>query len=323
MGAKSDIEWTDASWTPIRARNLKTGNVGWYCEHATTGCEFCYAESMNRRLGTGLSFKPGHRKDVELFLDDEMLLAPLRWKKPRMIFVCSMTDLFADFVSDEWIDKIFAVMSLCGNHTFQVLTKRPERMRGYFTDDRRKIHNYIVDVPPGRGWANVGPLREIPNTYGIVQAQLTPLPNVWLGVSTERQPEADERIPYLLDTPAAVRFISSEPLLGAIDLRRYLDTAWDVVPEDQVTDPRAGNEPIDWVIVGGESSRWARPMNVEWVDTIVEQCLSADVPCFVKQLGTFPLSDGYPLELKNYKGGDPNEWPARLAVVRQMPKVAA
>jgi protein gp37 len=113
MGDRSNIEWTDASWTPIRARNLATGKIGWHCEHATTGCEFYYAEGMNKRLGTGLPFKPGHRADIEIFLDDEMLLAPLRWKKPRRIFVCSMTDAFADFVTDEWLDKIFAVMALC------------------------------------------------------------------------------------------------------------------------------------------------------------------------------------------------------------------
>src|ERR1043166_3823667 len=129
MAANSKIEWTDASWTPIRARNLKTGKIGWHCEHVTSGCEFCYAENMNKRLGTGLSFKPGHRKDIQIFLDETMLLAPLRWKKPRMIFVCSMTDAFADFVKDEWLDKMFAVMALCPQHTFQVLTKRPERMR--------------------------------------------------------------------------------------------------------------------------------------------------------------------------------------------------
>ncbi|MBY9051415.1 phage Gp37/Gp68 family protein, partial [Pseudomonas fluorescens] len=99
MADRSAIEWTDASWNPIRARNLITGKVGWHCEHATTGCEFCYAEGFNKRLGTGLAFKPGHRKDIEIFLDEQMLTQPLRWKKPRKIFVCSMTDLFAEFVS--------------------------------------------------------------------------------------------------------------------------------------------------------------------------------------------------------------------------------
>ena len=109
MGAASSIEWTEASWTPVRARNRVTGKVGWHCEHATPGCENCYSESFNMRLGTGLPFKPGHRADIEIFLDGEMLLAPLRWKRPRRIFVCSMTDAFADFVRSEWLDKICSI----------------------------------------------------------------------------------------------------------------------------------------------------------------------------------------------------------------------
>src|SRR3990167_1704387 len=125
MGAVSKIQWTDASWTPIRARNRATNKTGWHCEHATPGCEHCYAETMNKRLGTGLPFKPRHRKDVELFLDEKTLTAPLRWRKPRMIFVCSMTDLFADFVPDEWIDAMYGVMTQARMHIFQVLTKRP------------------------------------------------------------------------------------------------------------------------------------------------------------------------------------------------------
>src|SRR5258708_16196189 len=126
MADRSAIEWTDATWTPIRAR---TDNVGWHCEHVSEGCRNCYAEGINRRLGTGLSFKPALKP--ALFLDEKMLLAPLKWKKPRTIFVCSMTDLFADFVRDEWIDRMFAVMALCPQHRFQVLTKRAQRMREY------------------------------------------------------------------------------------------------------------------------------------------------------------------------------------------------
>lgn len=131
MADRSKIEWTDASWTPIRARNVDTGKVGWHCEHVSEGCRHCYAEGINKRLGTGLSYKPGlvGPGGAEIFRDEKMLLAPVRWKRPRMIFVCSMTDLFAEFVSDEMIDRVFAVMALCPQHTFQVLTKRPKRMR--------------------------------------------------------------------------------------------------------------------------------------------------------------------------------------------------
>src|SRR6266852_4678221 len=219
MSDKTAIEWTDATWNPIRARNLKTGKVGWYCEHATTGCEFCYAEGFNLRLGTGLPFKPGHRKDIEIFLDEKMLLSPLRWKKPRMIFVCSMTDLFADFVRDEWIDRMFAVMALCPQHRFQVLTKRAKRMRDWVTKERSRtapvecVAGLYVEYPSvAARWPF-----DVDRALGIGMRGW-PLPNVWLGVSAEDQERADERIPELLATPAAVRFVSLEPLLGRIDL---------------------------------------------------------------------------------------------------------
>ncbi len=223
MADKSAIEWTDATWNPVRARNIKTGKVGWHCEHATPGCKVCYSEGFNLRLGTGLPFTPGHRKDIEPFLDDAMLTLPLRLRKPRMIFVCSMTDLFAEFVSDDWIDKMLAVMALAPQHTFQVLTKRGERMHDYFTD-------------PDDGRGHINTMHRIWDVAGTMMQALElpadhpgrkllgefdvpwPLPNVWLGVSTERQQEADERIPLLLQTPAAKRFISAEPLLGPIDL---------------------------------------------------------------------------------------------------------
>lgn len=304
MADKSAIEWTDASWTPIRARNLKTGKIGWHCEHDTTGCEFCYSEGFNKRLGTGLAFKPGHRKDIEIFLDEEMLLAPLRWKKPRKIFVCSMTDLFAGFVKDEWIDRVFAVMALCPQHTFQVLTKRAERMRAYCASD-----------------ATLGRVLSLTNSWlqgdGKIEVQHKPdglggivLPNVWLGVSTERQKEADERLPLLLQTPAAVRFISAEPLLGPITIS-YLEWAR-----------------LDWVIVGGESGVGARECDIGHVDGIVSQCRAAGIPVFVKQLGAWPI-ERYPedtlsihrLKLKDKKGGDIAEWPECLRV-RERPRAA-
>jgi protein gp37 len=237
---------------------------------------------------------------------EHVLLAPLKRKKPTTYFVNSMSDLFHEDVPDAWIDQVFAVMALCPQHTFQVLTKRAARMRQYMTERRQPA------VPP---W---------------------PLPNVWLGVSTERQREADERIPLLLATPAAVRFISAEPLLGPVDLTPYLYfyTHDDMaalecgcsnkpLPFHENPDPADVATPrLDWIIVGGESGTDARPMQVEWADQIVAQCREAGVKCFVKQLGASPTSDGYPLELKNKKGGDPAEWPDRLQV-REMPKVAA
>jgi len=290
MADRSAIEWTDASWTPIRARNLKTGKVGWHCEHATTGCEFCYAEGFNKRLGTGLDFKPGHRKDIEIFLDEKMLIQPLRWKKPRTIFVCSMTDLFADFVPDEWIDKVFAVMALAPQHTFQVLTKRAKRMREYVPGAAKRIVKRTSDGNPS---VTVSTAKAYHSTTKVGGEFVWPLPNVWLGVSTERQQEADERIPLLLQTPAAIRFISAEPLLGPIDLddivtfgdgyedhRSALECDVDVEDDEEFR-----GAILDWVITGGESGPDARPSNPEWFRGIRDQCDAAGVPYFHKQNG--------------------------------------
>ncbi len=318
MADNSAIEWTDATWNPVRARNLKTGKLGWHCEHSTTGCEFCYSEGFNKRLGTGLAFKPGHRADIEIFLDDTMLTLPLRWKRPRKIFVCSMTDLFADFVPDEFIDKMFAVMALAPQHTFQVLTKRAARMRNFLIPARAHpvgleafgttLEAHIRDSKSavGRGTILQG---------DIIHLKLWPLPNVWLGVSAERQIEADERVRQLLDTPAAFRFVSAEPLLGPLDLTRicilpqrpgsiraginlnallgrYCESGvaytgdWDVNgPSPPVSERRK----LDWVIAGGESGRKARPMHPAWARDLCDQCMSTDVPFFFKQWGEWWL----------------------------------
>ena len=271
MGESSKIEWTDASWTPIRARNLLTNKIGWHCEHSTTGCEFCYAEGMNKRLGTGLPFKPGHRKDIELFLDENTLAAPLRWRRPRMIFVCSMTDLFAEFVPDEWIDRVFAVMALCPQHTFQILTKRAERMRDYYASGGRNARAGLV---LGRAWEMLGhpPLRKY--KHGGIQDRPWPLPNLWLGVSAERQEEYDERWPLLRSTPAAIRFVSYEPALGPLKLIPF---------PHRLAEP--GPLFPDWLICGGESGPNARPMHPQWPRDIRDQCKDHGIAFFYKQTG--------------------------------------
>lgn len=320
MGDHSKIEWTDASWNPIRARNKATGKVGWHCEHATTGCEHCYSEGFNKRLGTGLAFKPGHRKDIEIFLDEQMLTQPLRWKKPRRIFVCSMTDAFADFVTDEMLDKMFAVMALCPQHTFQVLTKRAPRMRRYMLPTTEipmlgrlpleRVHLAAAaadDACETWGWCRNRAMAATP--YNLYLQAAWPLPNVWLGVSAERQQEAEERIPDLRATPAAVRFVSLEPLLGPIDLLAADDYAFgtlkvrlpkkmpDIHPPisgtstlgEAVTSLGGSMEPmndgLDWVIVGGESGAGARPMHPAWARSLREQCAAASIAFFFKQWG--------------------------------------
>ncbi len=280
---------------------------------------------MNRRLGTGLDFKPGHRAhfgnikaDVEIFLDETMLLAPLRWKKPRRIFVNSMSDTFAEFVKDEWIDRMFAVMALAPQHTFQVLTKRPERMRVYF-GERAKDNADAVRVmltafhsPPGK-WC---------------QEITWPLPNVWLGTSAEDQSTADERIPLLLDTPAAVRFVSLEPLLGPVNLDMIRGRGWAMTQHMNALTGSAnpslrGLAPetrLDWVIVGGESGPHARPMHPQWARDIRDQCAAAGVPFFMKQWGEWApfyyRDDGEPRRRKTFNDGTRVNWIGKRAAGR-------
>lgn len=308
MSDRTRIEWTDATWTPIRARWFEPQDdgsgkerVGWHCEKVDGACNNCYAEGINLRLGTRLEFKPGHLKhirsngdprgEVTVFLDEKMLLAPLRWKKPRMIFVNSMTDTFGRFVTDEMLDRMFAVMALCPQHKLQVLTKRPERMQDYLT-------------------ANPG--IRIRNAMQAIAAQPIiemdwPLPNVWLGTSISDQASADDRIPHLLATPAAVRFLSAEPLLGPVDLESawhgesalngecWGDCAWCHNGHPPMHNCQRGRQSsvafekgrdgLDWVIVGGESGLKARPLQPDWARSLRDQCKAAGVSFFFKQWG--------------------------------------
>ncbi|MGH9022584.1 MAG: DUF5131 family protein, partial [Acidimicrobiia bacterium] len=241
-------------------------------------------------------------EDLELFLDEETLTQPLRWQRPRMVFVCSMTDLFGEFVPEPWIDRVFAVMLRARRHTFQVLTKRSRRMRDY---------SQASYVPGGILVADTSPLDD-----PEADPQRWPLPNVWLGGSVENQEALDARAVDILETKTAVRFLSAEPLLGPIDLAAT--TCWD--------DPSAG---FNWVIVGGESGPGARPMDLSWARSIATQCRLGGVACFVKQLGAWPIGKWGPASMADHpayeaasgrwkladrKGGDPTEWPRDLRV---------
>jgi len=266
MGDDSAIEWTDATWSPV---------VG--CSRVSAGCQHCYAEVLAYRLAAmgqakyqGLTHKVGNetRWTGEVRFVEEALSLPLRWKRPRRIFVNSMSDLFHEKVADEWIDRIFAVMALCPQHVFQVLTKRPERMRAYVT-------SVIEDRIRFTRWAAVG--ADVARTVNreCEAPPRWPLPNVHLGVSVENQETFDERVELLGRTPAALRFLSMEPLLEEIDC----GNAFDDPPDDS---PYGS---IGWVIVGGESGPGARPMHPAWARSIRDQCAAAAVPYFFKQWG--------------------------------------
>lgn len=290
MGAKSRIEWTDATWTPIRARRRDTGKVGVHCERVSPGCKNCYSATFNRRglpvHGTGLDFTVRNRDLVEIFLDEDMEFLPLRWKRPRKIFVCSQTDLFAAFVPRSYIVRVVAVMALADWHTFQILTKREERMFHILTSE-----DFWDDVALCMACLTGGEIEgldgiKLPKTGPEVGPD-TPLPHVWFGVSVEDQPTADERILWLLRTPAAKRFISYEPALGAVNLRRIL---WDGHSHyDALTSGLDNNGSplprLDWVIAGGESGPKARPAHPAWFRDVRDQCQQAGVPFFFKQWG--------------------------------------
>jgi protein gp37 len=331
----SKIEWTGETWNPIRARRRSTGKQGWYCQKVSPGCAHCYAESMNRFRGNGIPYTVPGLDTLDLYLDEKTLLQPLRWKKPRSIFVCSMTDLFADFVPDEWLDRIYAVMALTPSHTYQVLTKRPERRRKYFAviEEEKNTKRWIdaayriVEADPS------------PCAAGLMEDQGWPLPNVWEGATVCNQEEANANTLTLLQTPAAVRWLSCEPLLGPMDLTELhcseddgdgqieyqlnaLNGVAEVLHSDSMDIISDGpeNPRIDWVVVGGESGHSARPFHTKWAEDIVEQCRRHGVPCFVKQLGAYVIQDGERHIKRNRKGADMSEWPHKIRV-RQFPVV--
>jgi protein gp37 len=245
------IEWTDETWNPV------TG-----CTKVSPGCDHCYAERITERFHGKGSFD-------RVVLHSDRILQPLRWRKPRNVFVNSMSDLFHDDVPEKFIQRVFAAMEVSTQHTFQILTKRPGRMASI-------MNRWAAE------WADAD---NVPTTSHV------PLRNVWLGTSVEDQRWADIRIPKLLETPSAMRFLSCEPLLGAVDLASYIGN------RTSTADVAGGRLGIDWVIVGGESGPGARPMHPDWPRSLRAQCVGAGVPFFFKQWGgPTPKSGGRKLD---------------------------
>jgi protein gp37 len=284
MSAISKIQWTDATWNPV------TG-----CTRVSEGCTHCYAERDSARWSDAGSKKysgvarrtdSGPRWTGKVRLHPEVLAEPFRYKKPKRIFVCSMSDLFHPDVPFEFIDQVFAVMALCPQHTFQVLTKRPERMAQYTDAEVMWSADCIHEE-----------VKELTGESYVVGEW--PMPNVWLGTSCEDQATADQRIPHLLQCPAAVRFLSLEPLLGPIDLTpqllmQHAQTVRRVQRGQMPWDAPAEQHPsIHWVIVGGESGPGARPMHPDWARSIRDQCQAAGVPFFFKQWGEYEPGCAY------------------------------
>ena len=279
MADKTGISWADATWNPV---------VG--CAVVSPGCTNCYAMRDAARVircANGANRASHYEGLVEpskagpvwtgkvARAPDHILTKPLSWRKPRRVFVNSMGDLFHESVPDEWIDRVFAIMVLAPQHTFQVLTKRARRMQ-----------NYCRNVETPRRIAEVAFILMMKFDLDILFGAW-PLPNVWLGVTAEDQTRANERIPDLLATPAALRFVSVEPMLGPVDLRnvspadKYEIDALNGYDFDQgLVGPR-----LDWVICGGESGPDARPMHPDWARSLRDQCKAARAPFFFKQWG--------------------------------------
>jgi protein gp37 len=318
---KTSIEWTHRpetggaaggfTWNPIRARRLDLvdeghrarvdhGRTGTFCTRISPGCKNCYASKINMRFGTGAEYTVPNLADHEFYIDEKILAQPMKRKKPATIFVGDMFDLFHEAIPAHLILRVYEVMEVAEQHTFQVLTKRANRIEPVLYGEEG--HWYL-----GGG------------DY---------LGNVWLGVSVEDQQRADERIPLLLQTPAAVRFLSVEPMLEVISFRWAKWDNWTPHPRRPermgpgAIDEYDGLRMLDWMIVGGESGPGARPFRTEWAQSIVNQCKAAGVACFVKQLGSNVIQDGEHRKKRDRKGGDMDEWPHELRV-REFPQAKA
>ena len=255
MADKTEIEWTEATWNPV------TG-----CTKVSAGCKHCYAERDWARLQHLPAYAGRAFSDVATHAN--RLDQPLRWQRPRRIFVNSMSDLFHADVPDDFIDLVFAVVSIADHHTFQVLTKRADRMRQY------------MNAPDRLARVRAAALRLHSDVDEVAAVPVWPPRNAHLGVSVEDQDAADERIPLLLGTLAAVRWVSGEPLLGQVDVfskmtGELLHTSGD--------DYNPGC--MDWIVVGGESGPKARPMHSQWARDLRDQCAAAGVPFLFKQWG--------------------------------------
>lgn len=294
------VQWCDATWNPVRG-----------CSRVSAGCQNCYAERIAARFsdftrdrgegdeqvapfnGFARQTVSGPRWTGRVALIRDKLDEPLRMRagtkdgprsavRPKRILVAGMSDLFHEALLNKDISDVLDVMDKARKHNFLVLTKRPERMKKIFSA-----------------------------AYGT----RGPLPNLWLGVSVEDQATANERIPLLLEMPAEVRWVSYEPALGSVDFGRWLHA-----PFTEGFCDVGGR--LDWIVAGGESGPGARPCDLAWIRSSVEQCKAAGVPAFVKQLGSNPRSDteGFLLSYtRDRSGSDPSEWPEDLRV-REFPK---
>lgn len=282
---RTEVGYADYSCNPIRARRVDAprtpeeaerfeGRVspGWACVRVSAGCRNCYAAAMNRRLGTGLDYTVPNLARVETYLDERVIQDMLRFRpkgpykngrERPVVFMCDMTDLFGEWVTDAMRDRVFAAAALRPDVDWLMLTKRPEGALEYLTSEPEDAIGEAMESLTGRPVSGDAP----DDSYD--QLDDLPLPNVGIGVSVEDQAAMEQRVGVLASIPAAWRWLSCEPLLGPLDLGRWMEYG--------------GVSPVDWVVVGGESGPGHRPMEVAWLEDVAWQCRKADVPVFVKQ----------------------------------------
>lgn len=280
MPNKSPIEWTDYTSNAIYAVNIKTGKRGHMCTKPGPGCTNCYAEAINLRFGNGLRFHHASLDKVEFQINFKELRDILRIKKPSRIFVGDMTDIFQERISTDFIMFILATAAICPRHTFQLLTKRPERLSRLHEDHDlpAMIDDAAFELTHSLEFLGLAHLKD------LASARLSsewPLRNIHFGISAEDQPRYNQRVGYLQAIPAAVRWCSLEPLLSDIDC------GFD-----------GPNKHIDWIVAGSESGRSARVAEEQWFRSIKDQCVENDVPFFLKQFAekgkklSLPILDG-------------------------------
>jgi len=352
MATKTAIQWTHLpgyegkSWNPIGARDKETRQPGWFCVKVASGCASCYAADMNKhRFGNGLDYVRGNVPKVELYLKD--LEEPFKQKKPTCYFTNSMTDLFGlDFgVTTEMLDTIYAIMALSPQHLFLNLTKRSKERRAYLNDPEttQRVRDRAEEM-----WNGTYPnLKLVSTRAGRAwhRSAVFPLKNIWEG-SSVACPKDLHQLDDLLMTPASKRFVSYEPAIEAVDFTPYLGWRWVNVngqgtpsveayasyddlmlsagfgPVRPIVAIKGGmaREGLNWLIVGGESGKKARPFDQEWARTSIDQGDEFDVPVFIKQMGSNPMEHNVSLKYVDRKGGDITEWSPGLRV-RQFPEI--
>lgn len=347
--SETSIEWTDKTWNPVRG-----------CSRVSPGCQNCYAERIAARFSDpGGAFEGFAKRSTSggrwtgrvRLLGETKLREPLSWKTPLRCFVNSTSDLFHENLLNEEIAAVFGVMAACPHITFQVLTKRADRMEQWaaWVEREEGARRLGLLIQHAQSAVSHSALRQTDTLLRVPW----PLPNVWLGVSVEDQKRADERIPHLIRTPAAIRFLSVEPLIGPVSFCPSWLAGYDY---DGSGGSLRYKPRVDWVIAGGESGPGARPCHVRWIRDVQRACRDAAVPCFVKQLGAdvidrndagFELDPERPeswpepvdvehdvngfreefqgadcrVVLRDGKGGKPEEWPVDLRV-REFPDVS-